>query len=61
MSLQRLANFGDHAGEAAGIVGFVEMAKDVFDPLVPKFGTHFFMDSFVAKERELAALCRGST
>ena len=54
--MQRFTNFGDHPGEAAGIVGLVKMAENIFDPLVPKPGTHFFMDAFVAKEGKLAVL-----
>src|SRR5579872_3937248 len=56
MGLQGLADLRDHAGDAAGIVGSVEMADDMTDLLIPEGLAYFLMDPLVAVNSQLTAL-----
>src|SRR5580692_257668 len=53
MCLQRRSDLGDHPCDTAGIIGLVEVAKDIPDLLVPEGGADFAVDPFVTKEGEL--------
>jgi hypothetical protein len=53
MGFEGMADLANHGGDAAGVVGFVEMSEDAPDLLVPEFLPHFLVDATVAEDGEL--------
>ena len=54
--MQRSSNLVDYPGDPAGVVGFVEMAEDISNLLIPEGGADLAVNSFIAKDRNLPVL-----
>lgn len=56
MFFECMTNIGNDGSDATGVVGLVEMRKDVPDLLVPESLTYLLMDSAVTKDGKLSVL-----